>query len=74
MTEIKKVPQMSDIADPNHPLRQPDPVTYKIVRFFRDDRNPETVKIGLTLAEAQAHCQRGDTHGDGWFDGYQEEK
>jgi len=43
--------------------------TYKIVRFrFADDNT--VIQRGLTLAEAQAHCQRDDTHGDGWFDGY----
>jgi hypothetical protein len=49
-----------------------DPVntaTYKIVRF-RFDSESEVVDTGLTLAEAQAHCQRDDTHGEGWFDGY----
>jgi hypothetical protein len=32
---------------------------------------------GLTLEEAQEHCSREDTHGDGpdglWFHGYEEE-
>jgi hypothetical protein len=46
--------------------------TYKIVRF-RMNGNNETIKTGLTLEEAQAHCSREDTHGDGWFDGYTEE-
>lgn len=46
--------------------------TYKIVRFHRDnpEKNGEIIEEGLTLEEAQAHCQRDDTKGDGWFDGY----
>ena len=44
--------------------------TYKIVRFYRDGKQAERIKDGLTLTEAQAHCQREDTRGDGWFDGY----
>jgi hypothetical protein len=49
---------------------------YCIVRFYRDQRdiNPtEVIDTGLTLDEAQAHCQCDDTHGDGWFDEYTEE-
>ena len=48
--------------------------TYKIIRFHRDNTEDNyTVKTGLTLDEAQEHCRREDTHGDGWFDGYTEE-
>lgn len=49
----------------------PEP-TYKIVRFNFQGEN-EVIVRGLTLAQAQAHCKRDDTHGDGWFDGYEEE-
>lgn len=49
--------------------------TYKIVRFFKDhDKDSEVIDTGLTLEEAQAHCQREDTHGEGWFDGYTAEE
>jgi hypothetical protein len=47
--------------------------TYKIVRMYRDSYKHSTIKRGLTLEEAQAHCSREDTHGDGWLDGYEEE-
>lgn len=46
--------------------------TYKIIRFRQASDN-EVVVRGLSLEQAQAHCQRDDTHGDGWFDGYEEE-
>ena len=49
----------------------PEP-TYKIVRFNFQGEN-EVIVRGLTLDQAQAHCKRDDTHGDGWFDGYEEE-
>lgn len=62
--------------------------TYKIVRHhFRG--KPYTIKRGLTLEQAQAHCEDPETssrtctkpnglrlnrrHGQ-WFDGYTEEK
>lgn len=64
--------------------------TYKIVRFYRDDEelNGTVVTRGLTLEQAQAHCNDPETssstatspeatertaqHG-AWFDGYTEE-
>ena len=46
--------------------------TYKIIRFHQDGPD-ETVTHGLSLEAAQAHCRRVDTHGEGWFDGYEEE-
>ena len=52
--------------------------TYKIVRFRFQEGN-ETIKTGLTLEQAQEHCQREDTHKKDekgnviWFDGYTEE-
>jgi len=48
--------------------------TYKVVRFYRDHTRPsKVIMTGLTLEEAQTHCRREDTRGDGWFDGYDEE-
>ena len=49
--------------------------TYSVVRFYRDTwfAPQEVVTRGLTLEEAQAHCKREDTRGDGWFDGYEED-
>jgi hypothetical protein len=46
--------------------------TFKIVRYFDGDN--EVVRTGLTLDEARDHCRRDDTHGEGWFDGYEEEE
>ena len=42
---------------------------YKIIRFRRNKRS-RTIKSGLSLKEAQAHCSKKSTHGEGWFDGY----
>lgn len=50
--------------------------TYRIVRFTFDENDPDykrVMKTGLTLEEAQEHCNREDTHGPGWFDGYMED-
>jgi hypothetical protein len=47
--------------------------TYKVVRFYRDNRPAETQQTGLTLADAQARCRDESTHGDGWFDGWMAE-
>lgn len=57
--------------------------TYKIKRFYFKGHS-ETIKVRLTLAEAQAHCQnpetnsktctRADANDNGpWFDGYEKE-
>ena len=55
--------------------------TYKIIRF-RFDGNNRTIKKGLTLEEAQAHCKDPETSGatcsdlskrGRWFDGFDEE-
>ena len=62
-------------------------MSYKIVRYYFDATR-RTIKTGLTLEEAQAHCQDPETssrtctkaagrrrtrlYGE-WFDGYTEE-
>jgi hypothetical protein len=61
---------------------------YKIVRFYRADGVPRrTIRTGLTLEEAQAHCRDPETSSSTcttsagkartkrlgpWFDGYEE--
>ncbi len=47
---------------------------YKIVRFYYDrNRRSRTIKSGLTLEQAQAHCSDPKTRKEGvYFDGYTE--
>lgn len=50
--------------------------TYQIIRFFENGKK-ELIKEGLTLEEAQEHCQDESTHGTDekgirFFDGYKE--
>jgi len=63
-------------------------MSYKIVRmFFDDDISNRTIERGLTLEEAQSHCQNPETSSSTckgragikrteqfgkWFDGYEE--
>ena len=65
-------------------------MTYRIVRFYRDNDELDRTVVarGLTLEQAQAHCDDPETssrtatspeavdrtkrHGP-WFDGYEEE-
>jgi hypothetical protein len=46
---------------------------YNIVRFhFQDEER--IIERGVTLEEAQEHCNREDSEGEGWFDAYRERK
>ena len=60
---------------------------YKIIRHFFKDSSKRTIKSGLTLQEAQAHCKDPETSSrtatsaaarkrtrerGPWFDGYEE--
>ena len=54
--------------------------SYKILRFKFEGGKPRVIKRGLTLEQAQEHCQKEETHkldpktGNViWFDGYDEE-
>ena len=48
---------------------------YEIIRFYQDSNHPDNhkiIKTGLTLEEAQKHCNDESTQEPGvWFDGYQ---
>ena len=46
--------------------------TYKIVRMRMNGSN-RVIKRNLTLEQAQAHCKKDSTQGEGWFDGYEKE-
>jgi len=52
-------------------------MTYKIIRIFHPDlqRPSKIIKSGLTLAQAQAHCNDPKTElADNWFDAYIHDK
>lgn len=42
----------------------------KIIRF-RQNGPREVLASHLTIEEAQEHCNKPETSGDGWFDGYE---
>ena len=57
-------------------------MSYKITRFWFEDKPSKVIERGLTLEEAQEHCSREDTHCNSehtkdtnkwFFDGYDEE-
>tara|TARA_B110000483_G_C17848841_1_gene409553 strand:+ start:128 stop:382 length:255 start_codon:yes stop_codon:yes gene_type:complete len=49
--------------------------TYSIIRFYREgETENKTIKTGLTLEEAQEHCQDPDTECAEYFDGYEGEE
>lgn len=50
--------------------------TYKIIRFHFDENHPDHRKVittGLSYDSAREYCRNDLSHGDGWFDGYEEE-
>jgi hypothetical protein len=50
--------------------------TYKIVRFYHPslDKPSEVIEVGLSLEEAQEHCEDPETRKEGeYFDGYSAE-
>lgn len=42
---------------------------YRVIKFTIN-KPPKTIYSGLSLEEAQEICGREDTHGEGWFYGY----
>ena len=61
----------SQTENPKLPNGQPK--RYKIIRYTWQQNN-RTIKTGLSLEQAQAHCNDPETSGKDWFDGYTEEK
>lgn len=68
--------------------REEEETTYKIVRFFFEDHPSQVIVKGLTLDQAQAHCNDPETSSrtatspeavdrtrrmGPWFDGYTDE-
>ena len=51
-------------------------MTYSIISIYHPDLNKASriIKKGLSLEEAQAHCEDPITSTDEWFDGYQMEE
>ena len=56
--------------------------TYKVMRFYADNRERRVLQTGLTLDEAQEHCNDPETSSrttttdddpGTWFDGYERE-
>ena len=51
-------------------------MTYSIIRIYHPDLNKQSriIKKGLSLEEAQAHCEDPRTSTDDWFDGFEREE
>jgi len=47
-------------------------MTYQIVRFFQNGEW-EIKSNGYTLEDAKEWCNDPASHGDGWFDGFEQE-
>ena len=54
-------------------MTQEKKTLYKIVRFYQKSGRQKIMRRGLTLADAQIWCNRPDTRGRGWFEGFVQE-
>ncbi len=80
-TESERLEALAIAAKPDDD--DDDPTTYKVIRFYQDERERRTLSTGHTLAEVQAHCKDTETNSKTctdpsaesgvWFDGWTEE-
>ena len=55
-------------------VRAQGPLTYRIIRTYRNSGRHRTIRRGLTLEQAQAHCRNLAATRDGtWFDMHEQE-
>lgn len=48
-------------------------MTYKIVRYYADERPAVVLLTGLTEAQVKSYCSNPATKGKDWFDGFTED-
>lgn len=67
------LPELPEPEDPDlnydEEGEQVEPTVWLIL--FQPEQESITLAGDILRADAQEYCQRDDTHGDGWFTGFQ---